>query len=150
MNVDKSEPVDLYMDYLQVTTGYTTTTDLLSLADEIVSHDKTTRLFKGELYNLACLRKASGPIASWGETYDKCLSTDNSMPVKPYPDEYKLICRHWNHVKNRSAKGADFITAFYRHRGGNVPLATGSALKSRIYPASLRAGFMDMDKSSTI
>jgi len=102
MNVDKSEIADLYIGYLQVTTGSATTTDLLSLADEIVSHDKTIRIFKDELYNSACLRKASGPIAWWGETYDKCLSTDDSMPVKPCSDIYKFICRHWIHVKTGS------------------------------------------------
>ncbi len=150
MNVDKSEPADLYIDYLLVSTGFTTVAGLSSFNEETVSHDRTTQISKGELFNSAYLRKASGSLPGRDETDDKCLSIDDSIPEKPYADENKLICRHWNHVENRSVKGADFITAFYRHRRGNVPLATVFALKSKIYQASLRAGFMEMDELSVI
>ena len=132
MNVNNSEIADLYTDYLLVSTSYTTATGLSSLTDEIVSHDKITRILsKGELFNSACLWKASKPIVRGFETHDGCISIDDSIQEKPYTDENKLICWHWDHVKNRSVKGVNFITAFYSHRGANVPLATDFVTKSK-------------------
>lgn len=131
MNVDKSEIVGVYTRYALVSTGFTTVTGLPSLSDEIVSPNGTTRIFKGKLFNSAYLWKASWPIAGRDETYDKCLSIYDSISERQYTDKNKLISGHWNHVKNRSVKGADFITTVYSHRGVNVPLTAGFVTESK-------------------
>ena len=132
MNVNNSKIADLYTDYLIVSTSYTTATGLSSLTGEMVSHDKITRILnKGEMFNSKCLWQSSKPIVREFETHDSCISIDDSIQEKPYTDENELICWHWDHVKNRSVKGVNFITAFYNHRGANVPLATDFVTKSK-------------------
>ena len=132
MIVNNSELSDLYTDYLITSTSYTTATDLSALLNGEISHDKITRLLsKGEAFNSKTLWLASKPLVREFETGDGCISIDDSIQEKPYTDENGLNCWHWDHTKGRSVKGVNFITAFYYHRGANMPLATEFILKSK-------------------
>ena len=132
MIVNNSELSDLYTDYLITSTSYTTATGLSALLNGEISHDKITRLLsKGEAYNSKTLWLASKPLVREFETCDGCISIDDSIQEKPYTDENELNCWHWDHTKGRSVKGVNFITAFYYHRGANIPLATEFILKNK-------------------
>jgi len=132
MVVNNSELSDFYTDYLITSTSYTTATGLSSLLDGKISHDKFTRLLsRGEAFNSKTLWFASKPLVREFETSDGCISIDDSIQEKPYTDESALNCWHWDHTKGRSVKGVNFITAFYYHRGANMPLSTEFILKSK-------------------
>lgn len=132
MNVDKYILKDLYTDYLIASTSQTTATGLSKLVESQISHDSITRLLKeGELFNSEAVWKASKPIVRETETWDGCIIVDDSIEPKPYTDESELICWHWDHTQNRSIKGVNFITAFYSHRGANIPLGVEFVRKSQ-------------------
>ena len=115
---------DLYTDYLLASTSRTTATGLSDLLEGSISHDKITRLLSdGEAFNSKVVWKAVKPIVREIETGDGCISIDDSIEEKPYTDKNELINWYWDHTVNRSVKGVNFVSAFYSHRGAEVPLA---------------------------
>ena len=70
---------DLYTDYLQVSLGLATATNLSEIVDKDVSHDQVTRM----LANLECtsksLWKIVKPLVRQHESQDACLIFDDSI-----------------------------------------------------------------------
>jgi hypothetical protein len=105
--------MDLYTDYLLSSFGRVTATGLSSLLDGSISHDKITRLLSGHEYSSKDLWHEVKPIVRAHEKDDACLIFDDTIVSKPYTDENDMICRHWDHSKNRNEKGINLLTAFY-------------------------------------
>lgn len=90
-----------------------------------ISHDKITRgLSRGD-YGSQYLWKKVKPYV---QELTRCvepivLSFDGSIEEKPCTDESDLICWHWDHVFNRSVKGANFLTALVEVQGMRLPCA---------------------------
>ena len=64
---------DLYTDYLKVSLGLATATNLSKIVDNAVSHDQ-----------------------------DGCLIFDDSIVNKPYTDENEINCWHHDHISCRN------------------------------------------------
>ena len=47
---------------------------------------------------------------------------DDSIEEKPYTDENEIICWHWDHSKNRSVKGINFMTGLYYNNNVSLPV----------------------------
>ena len=114
---------DLYTDYLMVSTSLCTATGLSDLTDGMISHDKITRLLNSNAFNSREVWQKVKPFIREIENGQGCLSIDDSIQEKPYTDQSALICWHFDHTKNRSVKGVNFISANYCYEGGSLPVA---------------------------
>ena len=47
---------------------------------------------------------------------------DDTIEEKPFTDENEIICWHFDHTKNRSIKGINFVSALYRTEVGSMPI----------------------------
>lgn len=114
--------LDLYVDYLICSTSYTTATGLSRVTDNAVSHDKVTRFLSDHTFTAADLWKQAKALYKTIQSDDGVIIIDDSIEEKPYTDENELIAWHHDHVKNRSTKGINFVTAFYDAPGGRLPV----------------------------
>ena len=118
---------DLYTDYLQVSLGLATATNLSEIVDKDVSHDQVTRM----LANLECtsksLWKIVKPLVRQHESQDACLIFDDSIIHKPYTNENDINCYHYDHCQGRNVKGMNILTTFCHTQSGEqalrVPIA---------------------------
>ncbi len=53
---------------------------------------------------------------------DAVLIFDDSIEEKPYTDENEIICWHWDHSKNLSVKGINFMTGLYYSNNVSLPV----------------------------
>jgi hypothetical protein len=104
------EILELYSDYLLSSFSYTTATGLSRLLEGSLSHDQITRFLSDKTYTPADLWLLIKPIVNQIQSPTAVLIFDDSIEEKPYTDENKIICWHWDHSKNRSVKGINFMT----------------------------------------
>jgi len=114
---------DIYTDYLMVSTGQCTATGLSKLYGDTISHDQITRLLKSNQFSSRDVWQRVKPFIREIEDSRGCISIDDSIQAKPYTDESALICWHFDHTKNKSVKGVNFVSANYCYDGGSLPLA---------------------------
>jgi hypothetical protein len=119
----KHELADIYTDYLMISTSLCTATGLSDLTGGTISHDKITRLLNSNEFNSKDVWQKAKPFIRQIENSQGCLSIDDSIQGKPYTDESALICWHFDHIKNKSVKGVNFISANYCYEGGSLPVA---------------------------
>ena len=124
---------DLYTDFLLSSFGPVTATNLSRLVDGAISHDQITRLLSGEPRRSVHLWQKVKPLVRAVESPDGVIVIDDSISEKPYTDENELICWHWDHSKNRSVKGINFLTAFYQVGGVGLPVAFDLVTKTETY-----------------
>lgn len=114
--------LDLYVDYLISSTSYTTGTGLSRVTNNVISHDKVTRFLSARDFTASDLWKQAKPLYKAIETENGVLIIDDSIEEKPYTDENILISWHYDHTKNRSIKGINFISAIYETEKGTSPV----------------------------
>lgn len=132
MNMNK-EILDLYTDYLISSFGQTTATGFSKLMNGEVSHDQTSRMLSSPkttskdwwMMIKSEVRKIESP--------DGLMIIDDSIEEKPYTDENEIICWHWDHSKERSLKGINFITALYYAEEVSLPVAFEIVSKTEKY-----------------
>jgi hypothetical protein len=56
------------------------------------------------------------------ESSEGVLLPDDSIEEKPYTDENDIICRHFDHSKERVVKGINFVSCLYQNRGVSLPV----------------------------
>jgi hypothetical protein len=119
-----NKEMDLYTDYLLSSFGQVTATGLSALLDGSVSHDRLTRMLSSGAHDSKALWQEVKPMVRAHESDDACLIFDDTIVEKPYTDENEMICRHWDHSKNRNEKGINLLTAFYHTQSitSSVPL----------------------------
>src|SRR5215210_1287151 len=125
--------LDLYTDYLISSFGPTTATGLSRLVDGQVSHDQVTRFLASPPKTSADLWRIVKPMLRQVESSDGVLILDDSIEEKPYTDENELICWHWEHSKQRQAKGINFLTAFAAYDQVGLPVAFDLVTKTEVY-----------------
>jgi len=114
--------LDIYVDYLLCSTSFTTATGLSKMTDNKISHDKVTRFLSAKDYTAADLWKIAKPFYKSIKDENGVLILDDSIEEKPYTDENDLMAWHFDHTKNRSVKGINFVTAFYETDKGALPV----------------------------
>jgi hypothetical protein len=105
--------LDIYSDYLLISTKKATATGLSDLLDGAISHDQITRFLAGDELNGKTLWLRSKKLVREYENDEGCLIFDDTIVEKAYMDENEIICWHYDHSKGRSVKGINILTAFY-------------------------------------
>ncbi len=118
------EILDLYTDYLLVSTGQTTATGMADMLEGSLSDDKITRFLSGRDFTSKDLWKLVKPTVRKieqqpGSSY---LILDDTVEAKPYTDENELICWHFDHTVGQSVKGVNQLSCLLYHAGVSLPV----------------------------
>jgi hypothetical protein len=122
--------LDLYTDYLVASFGATTATGLARLLDQAVSHDQITRFLAKRQFTSADLWQVVKPIVRQVQHPDGILIIDDTIEEKPYTDESELICWHFDHSKDRTVKGINFLSTLYAVNDVVLPVAVAMVTKT--------------------
>ena len=109
--------LDLYSDYLLASFGATIATGLSRPVDNLVSHDQITRFLAGATQTAKDLRHVVKPFVRQGQSNKAVLIIDDTIEEKPDTDENEIGAWHFDHSKNRSLKGINFVSALYEAGG---------------------------------
>ena len=127
------ELLDIYSDYLISAFGQTTGTGLAGLMGGSVSHDQIQRLLGTERFGSAELWQVVKPYVRQIQQEDGVIIIDDSIAEKPYTDENDIICWHYDHSKDRSVKGINFVTSLYHADGYSLPVGFNIVAKTETY-----------------
>ncbi len=122
--------LDLYTDYLLASFGATTATGLARLLDGTVSHDQITRCLAKRQLTSADRWPVVKPTVRQVQHPDGVLIIDDTIEEKPYTDESELICWHFDHSKNRTVKGVNFLSTLYAVNDVVLPVAVAVVTKT--------------------
>ncbi len=125
--------LDLYSDYLLASFGATTATGLSQLVDNLVSHDQITRFLASETQTAKDLWQVVKPFVRQVQSEKAVLIIDDSIEEKPYTDENEIVAWHFDHSKNRSVKGINFVSALYESNEVSLPVGFEVISKTEFY-----------------
>ncbi len=103
--------LDIYTDYLICSFRQASATGLARLLSNDISHDAVTRFLSAEPKTSAALWHVVKPSVRQVERDDGVLIIDDSIQEKPSTDENELVSWHYDHSKDRTVKGINFLTA---------------------------------------
>jgi DDE superfamily endonuclease len=106
---------------------------LSQLLEGDLSHDQITRFLSGKLQTGADWWLLVKPEVRRMESPEGVVIFDDSIEEKPYTDENDLICWHWDHSKERSVKGINFMTALYSSGEVSLPVSFQLISKTEHY-----------------
>jgi hypothetical protein len=130
----RHQPIaELYSDYLLASFGATTATGLSDLLEGEVSHDQVTRYLAGTKKTAADLWRTVKSFVREVQSAQGVLIIDDSIEEKPYTDENDIVCWHYDHAKDRTLKGINFLTALYSSQGVSVPVGFHLVAKTETY-----------------
>ena len=124
--------LDLYTDYLISSFRLTTATGMAHLLNDAISHDKITGFLSAREFTSADLWHIVKPLVRQVERPEAVLIIDDSIEEKPYTDENALICWHFDHTKNASVKGINFLTTLYQVGDISLPVAFDLVTKTEM------------------
>ncbi len=125
--------LDLYSDYLLASFGATTATGLSQLVDNLVSHDQITRFLASETQTGKDLWQIVKPLVRKVQSKNAVLIIDDTIEEKPYTDENEIVCWHFEHSKDRSLTGINFVSALYEAGGVSLPVGFQVISKTEHY-----------------
>ncbi len=128
-----NELLDIYSDYLISAFGLTTATGLSTVLDGQISHDRIQRFLAGKPRTSADLWRVVKPHVRTIQRDDGVLILDDSIAEKPYTDENDIVCWHYDHAKDRTVKGINFLTALYHVRDVSLPVGVTLIAKTEHY-----------------
>jgi hypothetical protein len=111
--------LDIYSDYLIASFSQTSATGLSQLLNGEISHDQVTRFLSKEEKTGKDLWFIVKPFVKKIQSSNGVLIIDDSIEEKPYTDESDLVCWHFDHSKNRSVKGINFVSCLYQNTLNN-------------------------------
>ena len=116
--------LDIYSDFLFANLSQATATSFSEALDGKISHDKFSRFLRAGDYDSVLLWKnIKNDIESLRHQKKAILSFDDSIIEKPYTKENRINCWHYSHVKGRSVKGINLLTALASYQEADVPCA---------------------------
>jgi hypothetical protein len=98
-----------------------------------VSHDRIQRFLAGHELASADLWRIVKPHVRAVQGDDGVLIVDDSIAEKPYTDENDIVCWHYDHAKERTIKGINFLTAMYHAQGVSLPVGFALIAKTEHY-----------------
>lgn len=128
-----AELLDLYSDYLLSAFGQTTATGLSLMLEGQVSHDQIQRFLASSKQTSADLWRIVKPHVRKIEQKDAVMIIDDSIAEKPYTDENDIVCWHYDHSKDRTIKGINFLTALYHSADLSLPIGFELIAKTERY-----------------
>ncbi|MCK4730581.1 MAG: transposase [Candidatus Aenigmarchaeota archaeon] len=115
--------LDLYTDHLMTCPRYATATGLSATLDNEIKHDKVTQFLASDDFNSQQLWLLVKPTLRKTENEDGVIIFDDTISKKPYTDENKIICWHFDHSKGISVKGINILTGLYHNDGATIPIS---------------------------
>ncbi len=112
----------MYSDYLLASFGATTATGLSQLVDKLVSHNQITRFLASETQTAKDLWRVVKPLVRKVQSNKAVLIIDDTIEEKPYTDENEIVCWHFDHSKDHSINGINFVSALYEAGGVSLPV----------------------------
>jgi hypothetical protein len=106
--------LDIYSDYLIASFSQTSATGLSHLLNGEISHDQVTRFLSKDEKTSKDLWLMVKPFVKKIQSEKGFLIIDDSIEEKPYTDENEIICWHFDHSKDRSIKGINFVSCLYQ------------------------------------
>lgn len=125
--------LDLYSDYLLASFAQTSATGLSNLMNGEISHDQVTRFLSQEKKTSKDLWLIAKPFVKKIQSEDGVLIIDDSIEEKPYTDENEIVCFHYDHSKNRSIKGINFLSMVYHNQAVSLPVGFELVAKTEEY-----------------
>ncbi len=125
--------LDIYTDYLICSFGQASATGLARLLSHEISHDAVTRFLSSEPKTSAALWHVVKPLVRAVEQDDGVLIVDDSIEEKPSTAENELVSWHYDHSKDRTVKGINFLTALYHVSEVSLPVAFDLVTKTVDY-----------------
>jgi hypothetical protein len=131
--------LDLYTDYLLISSGLTTATGLSALYGQALSHDKVTRFLTESYLDSRDVWRAAKPLVRQAEACKSVddyavLIVDDCIAEKAHTDANALIATYWDHSKRRYVRGVNFVTLFYHLGSVAVPLSVTLVEKTEPVP----------------
>jgi hypothetical protein len=131
--MNDNELLDIYSDYLISAFGLTTATGLAELLGGAVSHDRVQRFLAGRELTSADVWRLVKPHVRAVQDDRGVLIVDDSIAEKPYTDENDIVCWHYDHAKDRTIKGINFLTVMYHAQGVSLPVGFALVAKTEHY-----------------
>ena len=125
--------LDLYSDYLLASFSQTSATGLSNLMNGDISHDQVTRFLSQEKKTSRDLWRVVKPFVKKIQSAEGVLIIDDSIEEKPYTDENDIVCWHYDHSKNRSIKGINFLSTLYHNQAVSLPIGFQLVAKTEEY-----------------
>ena len=115
--------LEVYSDYLIISSSQTTATGLSKVLGGQTSHDKITRFLSQEDWTSKDLWGLVKPVLRQYESDDGVLVVDDSIEGKPHSKENEMICWHYDHTVSRNVKGINMVNLLYSSKGVNLPVS---------------------------
>src|ERR1700722_7915044 len=131
--MNTTDLIDLYTDFLLVSSYQATATGLSALLDNKISHDKITRLLSSTSISSEALWRMVKPLCHEIKSEAAVLIFDDSIEEKEYTDSSELISWHFDHTKGRSVKWVNFMTALYYSNDMSLPIGIEFVKKTKAY-----------------
>ncbi len=125
--------LDLYSDYLLASFSQTSATGLSNLMNGEISHDQVTRFLSQEKKTAKDLWLVVKPFVKKIQSVEGVLIIDDSIEEKPYTDENEIVCWHFDHSKDRSIKGINFLSTLYHNQNVCLPIGFELVAKTQAY-----------------
>jgi hypothetical protein len=125
--------LDLYSDYLLSSFAATTATGLSRLMNEDLSHDQVSRMLNSQQLEPKDWWRMIKPHVRRMQREDGVVTIDDSIVEKEYTDENEIICWHYDHAKEQTVKGINFITALYTVDEVSLPVTFRLVAKTEHY-----------------
>jgi hypothetical protein len=125
--------LDLYSDYLLASFSQTSATGLSNLMNGEISHDQVTRFLSQEKKTSKDLWFIVKPFQRKINSSEGVLIIDDSIEEKPYTDENEIVCWHYDHSKDRSIKGINFLSMLYHNQDVSLPVGFELVAKTEAY-----------------
>lgn len=124
--------LEIYAQFLMVSTHQISNTVLSALLDHEISHDSFTRLLSHKEYTSSDLWRLSKKTVRSIEHQEAVLVIDDHIEEKQYMDENDLICWHYDHVFGRNVKGINQLSMLYHSQDYSIPVGFRFVLKTEI------------------
>ncbi len=131
--MSNAELLDFYSDDLLSAFDQTTGTGLSTLLEGQVSHDQIQRFLASSKRTSTDLWRIARVHVRKIERKDPVMIVDDSIAEKPYANENDIICWLYDHSKDRTIKGINFITALYHSAGLSLPVGFELIAKTERY-----------------
>ncbi len=125
--------LDLYSDYLLASFSQTSATALSNLMNGDISHDQVTRFLSSEKKTGKDLWLVVKPFVKKIQSEQGVLIIDDSIEEKPYTDENDIIAWHYDHSKDRTVKGINFVSTLYQNNAVSLPIGFCLVAKTEAY-----------------
>jgi hypothetical protein len=132
--------LEVYSDYLIISSSQTTATGLSKVLGGQTSHDKITRFLSQEDWTSKDLWEFVKPMVRQCESDDGVLVVDDSIEGKPHSKENEMICWHYDHSVSRNVKGVNMVNLLYSSKGVNLPVSFEIIKKRGLASTKKRVG----------